>query len=74
MKTEKACIRLSNTRNAKKCSLNPINQLGVCADGEISPYKTVQIEIAPEAISFSIPKGVRCLSLSDKAEKEHVAV
>ena len=61
----------------QKCTkvlIESYKPLGVCADGEISPYKAVQIEIAHEAVSFSVPKGVRCLSLSDKAEKEHAVV
>jgi hypothetical protein len=61
-------------QKCKKVLIESYKPLGVCADGEISPYKAVQIEIAHEAVSFSVPKGVRCLSLSDKAEKEHAVV
>lgn len=61
-------------QKCKKVLIESYKPLGVCADGEISPYKTVQIEIAPAAVAFSIPKGVRCLSLSGKAEKEYTAV
>ena len=61
-------------QKCKKVLIESYKPLGVCADGEISPYKTVQIEIAPAAVAFSIPKGVRCLSLSGKAEKEYTTV
>ena len=50
-------------QKCKKILVESYQALGVCADGEISPYKTVQIEIQPKAISFSVPKGARCLSL-----------
>ena len=53
-------------QTCRKIMLESYRPLGVCADGEISPYKAVQIEVQPKAISFSIPKGCLCLSLAQE--------
>ena len=61
-------------QKCRKVLIESYKPLGFCADGEISPYKTVQIETIPAAISFSIPKGSRCLSLSGKEQPECAAI
>lgn len=57
-------------QTCKKILIESYQPLGVCADGEISPYKAVQIEVQPHAIAFSVPKGSRCLSLTRKESME----
>lgn len=61
-------------QTCKKVLIESYKPLGVCADGEISPYKTVQIEISPQSIAFSVPKGSRCLSLIGKEPLEEEQV
>ncbi len=57
------CLRYQKCEKLVIQSKHPI---GLCADGEISPVKTVEITCVPSAISFSIPRGSFCTALEKK--------
>lgn len=57
-------------QKCQKVIIESTKPIGICADGEISPYKSVCIETAPLAIPVSIPKGCRCLSLSENIQPD----
>jgi YegS/Rv2252/BmrU family lipid kinase len=57
-------------QKCKKVVIESQQTIGVCGDGEISPAKSITIEIAPKAIAFSIPKGCICKALMDEAPSE----
>ena len=40
--------------------------IGVCADGEITMETCVDIEVAPLALTFSVPDGCELTALSDE--------
>ena len=61
-------------QKCEKVLIEAQKPMGVCADGEISPHKTVLIESASRAVSFSVPKGCRCLALADACAAEPVPV
>lgn len=50
-------------QKCKKVVIESQKIIGVCGDGEISPAKTVVVEVIPKAIAFSIPKGSVCKAL-----------
>ncbi len=50
-------------QKCEKIVIESKHAIGLCADGEISPIKRVEIRCVPKAISFSIPKGVFCTAL-----------
>lgn len=55
-------------QKCKKVVIESQNPIGVCGDGEVSPMKSVTVEVVPNAIAFSIPKGCVCKALL-KAEE-----
>ena len=57
-------------QKCKKIVIESKNSIGLCADGEISPIKTIEITCEPKALAFSIPKGSVCNAL----QKEEVTV
>ena len=63
--TERWLFPFIRYQKCEKVLIEAQKPMGVCADGEISPHKTVLIESAPRAVSFSVPKGCRCLALAD---------
>ncbi len=56
-------------QKCKKVIIESAKTMGICGDGEISPAKSVMIEVVPKAISFSIPKGSLCAALERESEK-----
>lgn len=51
-------------QKCEKVLIESRKSIAVCTDGEVSPHKTLVVESAPKAISFSIPKGCRCIANS----------
>lgn len=51
-------------QKCKKVVVESQIPIGVCGDGEVSPVRSVTVEVMPKAISFSIPKGCVCKALS----------
>lgn len=45
--------------------------IGVCFDGEVENFSSLDIEIVPEAVSFAVPRGSVCLCSSKKDEKAY---
>lgn len=50
-------------QKCQKVVIESKNAIGLCADGEISPFKSIEITCEPKAIAFSIPKGSVCIAL-----------
>ena len=50
-------------RRCKKVVIEAPAPMGICGDGEVSPAKSVTVEIVPKAIAFSAPKGSVCTAL-----------
>lgn len=57
-------------QKCKKVVIESQQMIGVCGDGEVSPVKSVTIELIPKAIAFSIPKGCVCKALSKEENAE----
>lgn len=55
-------------RKCRKIKFESEKPVGICADGEITLEKSIEIEIAPKAISFSVPDGSQFLTLSTENE------
>ena len=58
-------------QKCKKVVVESQQIIGVCGDGEVSPVKSVTIEIVPQAIAFSVPKGCVCKALLAKNCEEN---
>lgn len=50
-------------QKCKKIVIESKQSSGLCADGEISPFKSIEITCIPKAIAFSAPKGSVCIAL-----------
>ena len=50
-------------QKCKKIVIESKQSIGLCADGEISPFKSIEITCIPKAIAFSAPKGSVCIAL-----------
>lgn len=61
-------------QKCKKIVIESKNSIGLCADGEVSPFKTIEITCEPKALAFSIPKGSVCNALLQEEEKEEANV
>ena len=59
-------------QKCKKVVVESQQTIGVCGDGEVSPVKSVTVEIVPNAISFSIPKGCVCKALASEEQEAPV--
>ncbi len=59
-------------QKCKKVVIESQQTIGICGDGEISPAKSVTIEIVPKAIAFSIPKGCVCKALTQEEMAKEV--
>ena len=59
-------------KKCRKIHLESDTPIGVCADGEVTMETTVDVEVAPLALSFSIPDGC-VLSSACENEKEDAA-
>ncbi len=44
-------------QRCKKIVLESQNTIGLCADGEVFPLRSIEITCEPRAIAFSVPKG-----------------
>ena len=53
-------------KKCRKVRLESDEPIGVCADGEITMETCVDIEVAPLALTFSVPDGCELTALSDK--------
>lgn len=47
---------------------------GVCADGEISPAKKLEIEIVPNSVNVVVPEGSKCRALFKKVKNEEFSI
>lgn len=50
----------------KKITFDAPDFMSVCADGELSPAKHLDIEVIPGGINVVVPKGSKCLALVKK--------
>ncbi|MBQ0125119.1 MAG: hypothetical protein KBS59_02195, partial [Clostridiales bacterium] len=53
----------------KKAIFEAEKKMGVCADGEISPAKKLEIEVIPNAIKVVMPQGCKCMALQKPRAK-----
>ena len=53
----------------KKAYFESADTVGVCADGEISPAKRLDIEVIPNAINIVVPNGSKCFASRKKNKK-----
>ena len=60
-------------RKCKKVVIEASTTIGVCGDGEITPAKSITVEIMPKAIAFSAPKGSVCTALVKEEETPEVS-
>jgi len=51
----------------KKVTFEAANTITVCADGELSPAKKLEIELVPLGINVVVPKGSHCFAAVKKA-------
>jgi diacylglycerol kinase family enzyme len=62
----------------KKCKnihIESDEAIGVCADGEVTMETVIDVEVLPEALSFSLPEGCELAALAeDKAPEEEISV
>ena len=56
-------------RKCKKVVIEAPQPMGICGDGEVSPVKSVTVEVMPLAIRFSVPKGSSCIALQKETER-----
>ena len=54
-------------KKCRKIHLESDTPIGVCADGEVTTETTVDIEIAPLALSFSLPDGCELNAVNSEA-------
>lgn len=57
-------------RKCKKIHFESDEPVGICADGEITLEKTIDIEVAPNALAISIPQGCEFSSISENKSNE----
>jgi diacylglycerol kinase (ATP) len=57
-------------RRCKKVVIEAPTSMGICGDGEITPAKSITVEIMPKAIAFSAPKGSVCTALVKEEASE----
>lgn len=53
----------------KKVTFDSERPIGVCADGEISPARHLEIEVIPNALTVVVPKGSKCLASLKKPKQ-----
>ncbi|MBQ8862572.1 MAG: diacylglycerol kinase family lipid kinase [Clostridia bacterium] len=60
-------------KKCRKIRLESENPIGVSADGEVSMETSIDVEVVPRALSFSVPEGCELHALSKGAHSSETA-
>lgn len=58
----------------KKVTLESEETEGICADGEVSPIKRIEIEVVPNSVLVVVPDGSKCRATAKKVKNEEFSL